>query len=102
GSVANKVHTSSKQTNRRTHAHASPLSSNQEVSAYEFSDAGDNWRVICVSKKDKYWTRETKMRLQHVETSKFLSSNSKYQFRNPIPGQLEICAVSSQGNNELW
>ncbi|KAJ3195418.1 hypothetical protein HK101_000260 [Irineochytrium annulatum] len=85
-----------------SHLHQSPLSSNQEVSAYEFSDVGDHWKVICTEKKEKYWKREQKVRFQHVETSKYLSSNTKYQFRNPIPGQLEICAVSSAGANELW
>ncbi|KAJ3215615.1 Stromal cell-derived factor 2-like protein 1 [Dinochytrium kinnereticum] len=92
-----------------SHGHSSPLSSNQEVSAYEYSDValnnhtkGDNWKVICQNKKDKFWLREQKIRLQHVETGKFLSSNIKYQFRNPIPGQLEISAVSGQGANEIW
>ncbi|KAI8850650.1 MIR motif-containing protein [Chytridium lagenaria] len=85
-----------------SHAHAAPLSGNQEVSAYEYTDSGDNWVVQCQNKKDKLWHREAKIRLQHKETSKYLSSNTKYQFRNPIPGQLEICAVSSAGNNELW
>ncbi|KAJ3247932.1 hypothetical protein HDU78_002685 [Chytriomyces hyalinus] len=85
-----------------SHNHVSPLSSQQEVSAYEFTNSEDDWKLICVDKKDKVWKRESKVRLQHVATSKYLSSNAKHQFRNPIPGQLEICAVKAAGNNELW
>ncbi|KAJ3282933.1 Stromal cell-derived factor 2-like protein 1, partial [Blyttiomyces sp. JEL0837] len=85
-----------------SHAHQSPLSGNQEVSAYEFTDLGDNWKVVCHDKKAVYWKREEKVRFLHEVTGKYLSSNAKYQFRNPIPGQLEISATKSAGNNELW
>ncbi|KAI8613417.1 MIR motif-containing protein [Chytriomyces sp. MP71] len=85
-----------------SHAHVSPLSNQQEVSAYEFTNNEDNWKVICNDKKDKVWKRESKVRLHHIATQKYLSASSKYQFRNPIPGQLEVCGAKSAGNNELW
>ncbi|KAI8611595.1 MIR motif-containing protein [Chytriomyces sp. MP71] len=85
-----------------SHAHVSPLSNQQEVSAYEFTNNEDNWKVICTDKRDKFWKRESKVRLQHVATQKYLSASTKYQFRNPIPGQLEVCGTKSAGNNEIW
>ncbi|KAJ1563799.1 Stromal cell-derived factor 2-like protein 1, partial [Cladochytrium tenue] len=83
-----------------SHQHASPLSSNQEVSAYEHSDEGDNWKLVCEDKKAAHWKRESKVRLQHMVTGKFLSSNSRHQFRHPIPGQLEVSGTKGSGSNE--
>ncbi|KAJ3408074.1 Stromal cell-derived factor 2-like protein 1 [Chytridiales sp. JEL 0842] len=85
-----------------SHQHMSPMSQQQEVSAYGNSDEGDHWKVICLDKKDTHWKRESKIRLQHSLTSKYLSSNAKYQFRNPIPGQLEVAASKSSGTNEVF
>ncbi|RKO91751.1 MIR motif-containing protein, partial [Blyttiomyces helicus] len=92
-------------TRRHLHSHsnhASPLSNGQEVSAFDRPDFGDDWKVICENKKDRYWARESPVRFQHVQTSKFLSSNMKFQYRSPIPGQLEIAAVGNKGSAELW
>jgi dolichyl-phosphate-mannose--protein O-mannosyl transferase len=44
--------------------HAAPLSGSQEVSAYEKTDAGDNWKVECVRSGDKTWARERPVRLR--------------------------------------
>ncbi|KAI9209795.1 MIR motif-containing protein [Polychytrium aggregatum] len=85
-----------------SHMHQSPLSNQQEVSAYQGSDTGDNWRVVCVDRSEKYWFRESQVRLQHVDTNKFLSANKGIHFNNPIPGQLEIACSGSQGANEVW
>ena len=61
-------------TRRYLHSHdfASPLSHNQEVSAFGengVSDEGDRWKVVCTSRND-YWLRKDGIRLQHVTTGK--------------------------------
>jgi dolichyl-phosphate-mannose--protein O-mannosyl transferase len=61
-------------TKRSLHSHnfVSPLSHNQEVSAYGengVGDDGDLWKVVCTSRND-YWLREDGVRLQHVVTGK--------------------------------
>jgi hypothetical protein len=66
------------------------------------NDIGDHWKVICVEKKETHWKRESKVRFQHEQSSKYLSSNGQYQYRNPIPGQLEVSAVKSAGANEVF
>ena len=45
------------QTNKRLHSHliTSPLSNQQEVSAFDIPDSGDNWQLGC---KTKFWRRE--------------------------------------------
>ncbi len=61
-------------TRRNLHSHdfSSPLSHNQEVSAYGedgIGDEGDLWRVVCTSRND-YWLRKDGIRLQHFATGK--------------------------------
>ncbi|KAJ1557820.1 hypothetical protein HK096_005173, partial [Nowakowskiella sp. JEL0078] len=85
-----------------SHNHLSPLSNNQEVSAYEGNDDGDLWKIICANKKEKDWKRENKIRLFHEVTGKYLSANIKHQYRNPIPGQLEVCAKTEATSSEIW
>ena len=58
------------QTRKYLHSHyfQSPLSHNQEVSAFggeDGGDSGDNWRVVC---DYEYWNRDSSVRLQHVDT----------------------------------
>lgn len=53
--------------------HMSPLSSNQEVSAYEGEDTGDDWKVICDGTA-KYWERERGVRFQHGSLFVFFSA----------------------------
>jgi hypothetical protein len=45
--------------------------------------AGDNWKLIC---NTKTWKREKEIFLQHVDTGKYLSSNSRYKFAQVITG----------------
>ncbi|KAI9332991.1 MIR motif-containing protein [Obelidium mucronatum] len=85
-----------------SHLHISPLSNQQEVSAYGHTNTDDNWQIVCIDKKDKVWKREGKVRVLHVSTQKFLSANARHKFSNPIPGQLEVCAVKGAGQNEVW
>jgi len=85
--------------------HTSPLSGNQEVSAYGedgVGDAGDKWILQLeplegdVRKRaeadgtNKYWRRGQKFRLQHVDTGLYLSAAPKSIYSNPIAGQMEI------------
>ena len=58
--------------NLHSHNYQSPLSNNQEVSAYGedgVGDEGDRWKVVCTTKND-YWLRADPVRFQHVVTGK--------------------------------
>jgi dolichyl-phosphate-mannose--protein O-mannosyl transferase len=63
-----------------SHLHRSPISGNQEVSAFGEQNRGDDWRVNCVDDKD-VWLRDSKIRLSHGETNLFLSSSKKLVFQ---------------------
>ena len=83
-----------------SHLHRSPLSQNQEVSAYgssDQSDSGDNWIVEGAAK----WLRGAKLRLKHKDTGAYLHSHRK-AYQNPIPGQLEVCGVPSKNSQNFW
>eukprot|EP00027_Filamoeba_sp_ATCC50430_P005215 CAMPEP_0168552928 /NCGR_PEP_ID=MMETSP0413-20121227/6980_1 /TAXON_ID=136452 /ORGANISM="Filamoeba nolandi, Strain NC-AS-23-1" /LENGTH=165 /DNA_ID=CAMNT_0008583579 /DNA_START=146 /DNA_END=640 /DNA_ORIENTATION=- len=78
--------------NLHSHLHKSPLTNQQEVSAFGdegHGDTGDNWRVVA---KTDVWSRADTVRLQHADTNRYLSSN-KSKFGNPIPGQTEVCCI---------
>jgi dolichyl-phosphate-mannose--protein O-mannosyl transferase len=85
-----------------SHLHSSPISMQQEVSGFNEQNAGDDWKIVCVQGSHSYWMRDADVRLSHGETSKYLHAAKEYQYRHPIPGQLEISAVSSSGKNTLW
>ncbi|KAH6569476.1 hypothetical protein BASA50_010922 [Batrachochytrium salamandrivorans] len=93
-------------TKRFLHSHSgiqSPMSGNQEVSAFDKPDAGDNWKVECIGSKEKYWNREKSVRLVHSETKFYLGTSSRFQFQNVISGQLEVSArPSTRGDEEVW
>jgi len=82
-----------------SHLYRSPLSNQQEVSAFDGSDTGDNWEIHCVDESDEFWVREKDVRLFHQDTKKYLTSSQHFQFRNPIPGQLKN-AASERGNEQ--
>lgn len=57
-------------TKRNLHSHhfQSPISHNQEVSAFGENgqgDEGDHWSVICAT---KFWERQDKVRFKHSAT----------------------------------
>ena len=70
GSVVRLQHL---QTKKFLHSHffSSPLSHNQEVSAFgdgeREGDEGDNWTVDCSS---DYWNRDEAIRLKHAATER--------------------------------
>jgi dolichyl-phosphate-mannose--protein O-mannosyl transferase len=83
-----------------SHLFSSPLSGNQEVSAFgdNGGDTGDNWLVEC---SGEHWSRDEFVRFKHKDTNKYLHSTG-HTFGRPIEGQHEISAHSHQGNNNLW
>ena len=81
-----------------SHYHKSPVSSQQEVSAFDEENLDDNWKIICT---DEYWTRDEPIELYHIGTEKYLSTTEKHEFGNPIQGQLEIFAAYS-GEDSKW
>lgn len=85
-----------------SHLHQSPLSGQQEVSAYGEGgngDTGDNWKLVISSNKG--WKRGDSVYFQHVDTGKWLSSNNN-KYGNPIPGQQEVCCISSKRAETEW
>lgn len=88
-----------------SHLHQSPLSGNQEVSAFNEQNTGDNWTLHCLNKNRKYWMRDEEVRLSHVETDRFLHSSSQLVYPNVIRGQLEVSAVhssKSKSRQTVW
>lgn len=58
------------QTKKNLHSHhfSSPISGNQEVSAFGdkgVGDTGDHWSVLC---DGKFWERDDLIKLKHVDT----------------------------------
>ena len=66
-----------------SHLHRSPLSNNQEVSAYEGKDEGNFWEI------QTDFMRGQPVRFKHVETDKYLGM-SPNKFGHPIPQQHEV------------
>ncbi|XP_046858091.1 stromal cell-derived factor 2-like [Xenia sp. Carnegie-2017] len=100
GSTIRLVHQS---TQRYLHSHLfqSPLSSNQEVSAFGehgVGDDGDHWSVICST---KYWNRSDKVRFKHTLTKKYLHISGA-TFGRPISGQSEVSAYSYTEPGNEW
>ena len=89
-----------------SHLHQSPLSRNQEVSAFlqenNQGDTGDNWIVICQSKNNKYWHRDSSIRLKHQDTGKHLAAFSRHRYGGPVQGQHEVAAIASTPKKTLW
>ncbi|KAM7374437.1 hypothetical protein PAMP_007094 [Pampus punctatissimus] len=90
-------------TGRNLHSHyfASPLSSNQEVSAFGEEGEGDHldqWTVQCGG---SVWKREEAVRFRHKATDALLSVTGE-QYGRPIHGQREVHAMSSPSQHSLW
>jgi dolichyl-phosphate-mannose--protein O-mannosyl transferase len=83
-----------------SHLHKSPLTQQQEVSCFPSGDTGDNWIVELVSGSE--WVKGKPIRLQHVDTGKFLHSHN-HRFGRPIANQLEVTGFEQRDNQEnLW
>lgn len=84
-----------------SHHFPSPLSNNQEVSAFgndNESDTGDHWTVYC---KSRYWQKGEAVRLKHVDTQMWLTITSN-TYGRPIFGQLEVVCSSTSDSNSFW
>jgi len=91
--------------NVHTHNFRSPLTGNQEVSAFGEQgegDTGDNWVVICTTKSG-FWEREEQVEFRSTETGKYLASSTQAKFTQnncpncPILGHYEVSAVKGSG-----
>ncbi|CAG2162104.1 unnamed protein product [Oppiella nova] len=91
-------------THKNLHSHhfSSPLSGNQEVSAFGDKngegDTGDNWTLIC---SGDYWERDADFRLKHLDTEMWLSM-SGHSYGRPIHGQMEIVGSSYPDGASYW
>lgn len=77
------------------------MSNQQEVSAFgndEDSDTGDHWMVNC---DRKYWIQGESIRLQHVDTGKWLTLSSN-TYGRPIHGQKEIVGAANPSSLSYW
>lgn len=91
------------QTRKYLHSHLfkSPLSSQQEVSAFgndSDSDTGDHWMVYC---RSRYWQKNESIRLKHVDTGMWLSLSGNIYGR-PIFGQLEVVCSTNPESSSNW
>eukprot|EP01134_Creolimax_fragrantissima_P006077 CFRG6077T1 len=99
-----KVRLTHAQTNKNLHSHLhrSPLSRQQEISAYGIDgegDEGDVWYVVCNTDN---WMRGTQFSLKHVQTNTYVSTNKDYGFGRPIEGQYEVAARTQKDNQCNW
>lgn len=90
-------------TKRNLHSHLfqSPLSNNQEVSAFGETgegDDGDNWIIEC---DDDFWRRDESVRLRHELTKKYLHVTGD-TFGRPISGQMEVSCYNHASQFNLW
>ncbi|XP_061817660.1 stromal cell-derived factor 2 [Nerophis lumbriciformis] len=90
-------------TGRNLHSHhfSSPLSSNQEVSAFGEEGEGDHldeWSVECGG---SVWKRQEAVRFRHKSTDALLSVTGE-QYGRPIHGQREVHAMPGSTPHSLW
>ncbi|XP_061608774.1 stromal cell-derived factor 2 isoform X1 [Phyllopteryx taeniolatus] len=90
-------------TGRNLHSHyfSSPLSSNQEVSAFGEEGEGDHldeWTVECGG---AVWKRAEAVRFRHKATEAALAVTGE-QYGRPIGGQREVHAMAGSGQHSLW
>jgi len=90
-------------TNKNLHSHhfSSPLSGNQEVSAFGEGgegDTGDNWTVLCGGAN---WEINSKVRFKHMDTENYLAV-SGHTYGRPIAGQMEIIGTTYMDSSTYW
>ena len=104
--------------NLHSHHFSSPLTNQQEVSAFGEmgeGDTGDVWKVIVVFLKwnnsfylikkvvcdTDYWQRDQAVQFKHVDTGVYLGSSGQ-TFGRPISGQMEIIGTSRPDGSTKW
>uniref|UniRef100_A0A8C4N896 Stromal cell-derived factor 2-like 1 n=1 Tax=Eptatretus burgeri TaxID=7764 RepID=A0A8C4N896_EPTBU len=90
-------------TGRNLHSHhfSSPLSGQQEVSAFGEGGEGDqldHWVVEC---SGKHWRRSETVKFKHLVTGVWLSVSGE-QYGRPISGQREVSGASSPSQHSSW
>ncbi|ORX88292.1 hypothetical protein BCR32DRAFT_214691 [Anaeromyces robustus] len=80
----------------------SPLSGNGEVNCIDSDKEDSEWKVECLDRKAKYWIREKPVRFIHNKTGNRLCTYMNYIYNDPIRGQMEVCAVSSNNIQSQW
>jgi dolichyl-phosphate-mannose--protein O-mannosyl transferase len=96
--------------NLHSHNVRSPLSRQQEVSAYGegdgMGDNGDDWKVVC---NGKYWERSSMVSFQHVDSGHYLGASSTVKFTHqncghscPIMNHLEVFGRNSKDAYGVW
>ena len=109
GSLLRLTHLNSMK-NLHSHDVKSPLSRQQEVSAFGVGDgkgdAGDDWKLIC---NTGYWKREAMVQFQHVDSKRYLGASSTVKFTHqncghhcPILNHLEAFARNNKDNYGNW
>ncbi|XP_038667991.1 stromal cell-derived factor 2-like protein 1 [Scyliorhinus canicula] len=90
-------------TGRNLHSHhfVSPLSGNQEVSAFGDNGEGDDLDVWIVQCSGTSWERDDDVRFKHAGTQVFLTITGE-QYGHPIRGQLEVHGTFSPTANNYW
>ncbi|XP_072907949.1 stromal cell-derived factor 2-like protein 1 [Hemitrygon akajei] len=90
-------------TGRNLHSHhfVSPLSGNQEVSAFGENGEGDDLDVWTVQCSGMRWERDDDVRFKHVGTQVFLTITGE-QYGHPIRGQLEVHGTFSPSVDNYW
>lgn len=86
-----------------SHNFASPLSNNQEISAYGDDGHGDNgdiW-VLELSKNAPSWERDADISLKHKDTGAYLGSH-EIKYQRPIAGQQEVFGAKSRNKFSEW
>lgn len=89
------------QKNLHSHHFKSPLSRNQEVSAFGEDgegDSGDVWTVLCGGSS---WEMSSQVRFKHVDTDVFLAV-SGHTYSRPISGQMEVIGTSYSDASTYW
>uniref|UniRef100_A0A8D2N2W2 Stromal cell derived factor 2 like 1 n=1 Tax=Zonotrichia albicollis TaxID=44394 RepID=A0A8D2N2W2_ZONAL len=87
--------------NLHTHHFPSPLSNNQEVSAFGDDGEGDDLDFWIVQCSGSYWEREDAVRFKHVGTEVFLSITGE-QYGHPIRGQREVHGMPAANHHNYW
>nr|XP_006640170.2 PREDICTED: stromal cell-derived factor 2-like protein 1 [Lepisosteus oculatus] len=87
--------------NLHTHHFVSPLSANQEVSAFGENGEGDDLDVWAVQCSGAHWERDDAVRFKHVGTDVFLSVTGE-QYGHPIKGQREVHGMAGTSHHAYW
>lgn len=90
-------------TKRNLHSHhfSSPLSDQQEISAFGEEgegDTGDEWVIVC---DGEAWGRDQTIMLRHSDTDVYLGVTGQ-QYGRPIHGQNEVVGLPRPGVQAKW